>query len=276
MGKLLMSANDEEGNIVTAKMKDRSLMRLDARSRTETWAYWTGVYDTAIMTKLASLFEDDYVVFDVGANVGFYSIALGRKLRSKQGKLYAFEPVPNNYKRILESVELNKLQKVVHAYNIALGEEEGTIEMSMEGTNNASSGNAVINRGEDAGAESQSVSAKITTLDSFAQEHNLTACHLIKIDIEGAEVMFLKGGVNFIAAHRPIIYGEFNRYWIKQFGHSFEDVVEIMKPLDYRFFKQINPRQFVEVTNPKAGTEDVILAPKETPDSTLKKLGVIL
>ena len=87
--------------------------------------------------------------------------------------------------------------------------------------------------------------------------------------------MFLKGGINFISQHRPIIYGEFNSYWIKHFGHSFTDVVDLMKPLDYRFFKQESQGQFAEVLHPEDGIQDVILAPREIADSKLKRLEIV-
>ena len=88
--------------------------------------------------------------------------------------------------------------------------------------------------------------------------------------------MFLRGGINFIGEHRPIIYGEFNSYWIKQFGHSFSDVVELISPLDYRFFKQDSRGQFIEFLHTEDGTQDVILAPRETSDNKLKQLGIVL
>ncbi len=276
IGRRLTNVNDDQSSIVTVKMKDGSIMRLDVRSRTEIWAYWTGRYDNDIISKLATCLEKESVVFDVGANVGFYSIALAKRLQPLGGSLYAFEPVSSNFSRIVESTKLNGLEQVIQSFNLALGDEEGSIEMYMEDTNQATSGNAILRKGKTADEGRHNVTARITKLDTIAEEKNIKACHLIKIDVEGAEVMFLRGGINFISEHRPIIYGEFNSYWIKQFGHSFTDVVDLMKPLDYRFFKQENKGQFVEVLNPEEGIQDMILAPRETSDSTLKKLGVSL
>ena len=87
--------------------------------------------------------------------------------------------------------------------------------------------------------------------------------------------MFLRGATRFLATHRPIIYGEFNSYWIKRFGGSFLDVVGIVKPLDYRFFKETNHGQFVETSRPAEGDENVLLAPSDTDDATLRRLGVV-
>ena len=54
-------------------------MRIDVRSRTETWAYWTRRYDSDVIAKLGGCLEKEFVVFDVGANVGFYSIDARQK-----------------------------------------------------------------------------------------------------------------------------------------------------------------------------------------------------
>ncbi len=253
-------------------------MRIDVRSKTEQWAYWTGEYDTDVISRLATCLQEHCTVFDVGANIGFYSIALGKNLAGLNGKLHAFEPVPNNYARLQECINLNQLGNTITAHNIALGSEEGMIELYMVTDNNASTGNAVVLK-EKVITEDKlkgNATARITQLDSYVQEQGIEACHLIKIDVEGAEVMFLRGGESFLSKTRPIIYGEFNPHWLKQFGHSFLDVVNIVKPWDYRIFKQQKGVRFTEVMQPEVGLADILLCPAETPNSVLSELGIVL
>jgi FkbM family methyltransferase len=275
IGRFLTDIEDDEDCIVTIRMRDGSLMRVDVRSRTEEWAYWTGDYDGEIISRLRTCLAPGCVVLDVGANVGFYSIALGKTVKALNGTLYAFEPVASNLKRIEQAVVLNGLERAVRPFNIALGDRDGVIKMFMEQDNRASTGNAIIITDNVADQLSQNVTARITKLDTFAEEQNIQACHLVKIDVEGAEVMFLRGAMEFLARHRPIIYGEFNAYWLKKFGGSFMEVVEILRPLDYRFFKQTERTEFVELSRPAEGDEDVLLAPMETSTSVLRALGVV-
>lgn len=272
----LMPAGANEDCITIVPMRDGSLMELDVRSRTERWAYWTGEYDSKIMSKIQSCLQEGWTVFDVGANVGFYSVALGRKLKPLNGVLHAFEPVKSNYDRMIRCIALNNLEPVVKAHNVALGDEEGTIALYMDGDNNASTGDAVMIKGS-VGVEDGlkgNAEARITRLDSFVEEQQIAACHFIKIDVEGAEVMFLQGGAAFLSKHRPLIYGEFNYYWLKQFGQSFLDVKQTVDPWDYRYFKQVATACFVEFTQPEANIQDVLLCPSETSDAVLQKLGV--
>lgn len=282
IGHFLTNVSDDQGNVVTAKMKDGSLMRIDVRSRTEAWPYWTGVYDSDVISRIYSLLERDCVVLDIGANVGFYSVPIARRIQHLGGILYAFEPVCNNFNRLEESVKLNKLEHVIRVFNVALGDEEGVVEMFMEDDNKATSGNAIIHKGKIVDKFTHNATARITRLDAFAEEQGINACDFIKVDIEGSEFMFLRGGINFIKSYRPIIYGEFSRYWMKQFGHSFIDVANLIEPIGYRFFEQkyhnedASEFKFEEVLQPKSGIQNVILAPRETPDSKLRRLGVAL
>lgn len=278
VGKRLTDFSDTNDCITTVKMRDGSLMRIDVRSKTEQWAYWTGEYDADVISRLATCLQEHCTVFDVGANVGFYSIALGKNLAGLNGKLHAFEPVPSNYARLQECINLNQLESTITAHNIALGSEEGIIELYMATDNNASTGNAVVVKEKVITQDKLkgNATARITQLDSYVQEQGIESCHLIKIDIEGAEVMFLRGGGNFLGKTRPIIYGEFNPYWLKQFGHSFLDVVSIVKPWDYRLFKQQKGVRFTEVMQPEVGLADILLCPAETPNSVLSELGIVL
>jgi len=278
VGRLMTNYQEAEDCVVTIKMQDGTLMRVDVRSKTEQWAYWTGDYDQAVISRLASCLQKHSVVFDVGANVGFYSIALGNRLRALHGRLHAFEPVQSNFDRLSESIRLNNLESIITAHNVALGNEEGTIEMFMDNRNNASTGNAVLLRDKilEEGKMKANSTARITPLDSLVQEQKIEACHLIKIDVEGAEVMFLRGGETFLSRTRPIIYGEFNPHWLQQFGHSFLDVAGIVKPWDYRLFKQEGRARFTEFKQPGVGIADVLLCPSETPNAVLSGLGVVL
>lgn len=276
LGHILTNFNSDRECLSNVRMQNETWMQLDVRSRTEQWSYWTGYYDDDIINKLSNCLKEKCVVFDIGANIGFYSVALGYKLQTLNGQLYAFEPVKSNFDRLTTNISLNNLEKTILPHKIALGDDESTIEMSMENVNNSMTGNAVMVRGKIPsnyfGINSQ---ARLTRLDTFVQEQNIKNCHLIKIDVEGAEVMFLRGGVSFLSQTRPIIYGEFNNYFLPKFGSSFLDVVNIVSPWDYRFFKQNKFGQFIEIEEPQPRLEHVLLTPSETSNSILNQLGVI-
>jgi hypothetical protein len=85
--------------------------------------------------------------------------------------------------------------------------------------------------------------APIARLDRLAEELGIRSCRLIKIDIEG-EISALRGGLKFIGLHRPLIYGEFNPFWMGHMGHTFDDAMSVLGPLGYRPFLEERPGRF--------------------------------
>lgn len=276
LSHILTDFDSDRECISKVKIRDETLMQLDVRSRTEQWPYWTGNYDNDIISKLSNCLSENCVVFDVGAHIGFYSVPLGRQLQKLNGQLYAFEPVKSNFERLTTNLSLNNLEDTVLAHNVALGDDESIILMSMESNNNSNTGNVVMVKGEiPTNYFSINSKARLTRLDTFVKEQNIKSCHLIKIDVEGAEVMFLRGGASFLSQTRPIIYGEFNNYFLPKFGNSFLDVIDIVSPWNYRFFQKQKNDSFVEIKQLKPNLEHILLIPSETPDSILNQLGVI-
>ncbi|MBD1858320.1 MULTISPECIES: FkbM family methyltransferase [Leptolyngbya] len=112
-------------------------------------------------------------------------------------------------------------------------------------------------------------SALIPLLTDYQNEQDC-----LVVDIEGAELEFLRGGQKFLATHRPIIYGEFNPDWCQQFGYSFLDVAEFFSSWNYHFYQQIGRDCFIPVQTITPTLQDVLLIPAETSVETLAKLGV--
>lgn len=275
LGHMLTSRDDAEGSGLTIRMKDGSLFRVDARNCVEQWAIWTGEYDTRVIRRLCSCLRPHSVVLDIGANIGFYSVPLARRLKNLGGRLYAFEPVAGNYRWLCEAVRLNHLEDVVVPIRSALGETDGIITLELLEAANAapSTGNAIMLT-ESADRPGR-CTAPLAPLDHLAREWGITSCRLIKIDVEGAELQVFRGARQFISEHRPIIYGEFWPSFMATFGHSFLDVAEFMTPLGYRMYRQQGRDQFVKVTRPAAGIQDVLLAPEEISEADLRSLGVM-
>lgn len=278
LSSILGDLNRDEECVEIVEMKNGSAMQLDVRSKAEQWSYWTGYYDDKIIQKLSNCLSEECIVLDIGANIGFYSIALGRKVKKLDGKVYAFEPIKSNYDRLIKNIELNNLASNVLAQNIALGDVQASVKMSMNNKGNSLTGNAVVVRGgvpeKFFGTDSES-KVQMVPLDAFISEHSIDKCDLIKIDIEGAECMFLRGAKSFLNETRPVIWGEFNHYFMSRYGDSFVDVVNLLS--NYRFFQQIKHGggNFVEIKDPQPNSENVLLVPSETPKYIIDRLCVI-
>jgi FkbM family methyltransferase len=254
------------------KMRDGSILRLDTRNSAEKWAYWTGQYDTEIRDRLLSVCPPGANVLDIGANVGLWSVPIGMSLRKSGGCVWAFEPVPNNFEILNEQIRNNNLGKIVQPVRIALGETSGVARLAIvESDAETLSGNAKIVAPTHGG---RTFDAPMMPLDTWADQNGVNACHMLKIDVEGAELGVLRGGMSFIRKHRPVIFGEFNAYWMMEAGQSFCDVAELILPLEYRAYQRAGAASFTPMREPIPGAEDVLLLPAEAAPQTLERLGV--
>ena len=118
--RMIISAGADP--VVTANMRDGSRIVVDLRTNTDVHAYYRGEYDPTLLGAVRHLIDPSACLIDVGANIGFYSVAIGLHLRTMNagGKVAAFEPLGTNYQRLLENLKLNDLTGHCVAYNLGL------------------------------------------------------------------------------------------------------------------------------------------------------------
>ena len=127
------------------------------------------------------------VCFDVGANVGFYTLLFAR-----YGSLvYAFEPVPRNLAYLSRTLECNKLKNVV-VVPWALSDTFGARSFELHD-------NCALGRLGPGGQPAVTIS-----LDEFCETYHAEP-DLIKIDVEGAEEAVLRGGRRMLERKRPAL-----------------------------------------------------------------------
>lgn len=158
-------------------------MQVDPRDPIGRAIYVYGCYDYPLTRLIRTLIMPGMIFFDVGANTGFVSLVAASGCEA----VFAFEPLPSNLKRIRRNLEINHLQNVT-VVDGAVGNREGTATLYIPESQNT--GLASLN--EMAGARTLKIPT--ITLDGFIRKQQLSRVDLIKIDIEGAEVMAFEGG----------------------------------------------------------------------------------
>ncbi|MFK7924364.1 MAG: FkbM family methyltransferase, partial [Bacteroidia bacterium] len=200
--KTLMGQSEYQQPEVMVKMKKDFELLVDIRSQSHLGAFWCGEYDSSLIQKFCDLFQEDWVVLDIGANVGYYTIPMAQRLKELNGELYAFEPLTENYNALVRSAKQNSLSNAT-IEKIGLGEKHEKLGITL--TEAGETGNAVITNDAlmaERGWEAQEY-IQIERLDDFAETHQVDRCDFIKVDIEGAEVLFLRGAKEIITKHRP-------------------------------------------------------------------------
>ena len=167
---------------VTCSILGGLRMQVDPRDPIGRAIYLYGCYDYPLTRLIQTLINPGMVFFDVGANTGFVSLLAA----SKCEHVFAFEPLPSNLERIRRNLEINQLQSVT-VVDRAVGDREGTATLYVPESQNT--GLASLN--QMAGA--RPIEVPVITLDGFMREQGMTRVDLIKIDIEGAEVMAFEG-----------------------------------------------------------------------------------
>lgn len=168
------------------------------------------------------------VMFDIGANTGSFSLLA---LFHKSMKVYAFEPQPFIYEILNENIRLNKLEKEVIPFTLALLDKNGIDSLHTPKEKNAS-GLATLGIPKRF-SDSDTVEINIAKLDDFARQNNIRNVMFIKIDTEGAELLVLKGGEKFIREHMPTMLIEYNKCNTMQFGYDQKEILHLLLSWGY-------------------------------------------
>ena len=139
-----------------------------------------GLYDYNNMQFLRWLLKDGGAFFDIGANIGSYTLVASEQ---EKARVYSFEPHPETFRLLAANLTLNRRENV-RAMDIALGSSEGTIQL----TDNPGS---PINHRVD-GLSVKSIPVPCSRLDRYCREWGVVP-QFVKLDVEGYEYDVLQG-----------------------------------------------------------------------------------
>ena len=150
-----------------------------------------GRYEPATTLLFQETLQSGMVVIDIGAHVGYYTL-LAAKLVGPTGKVYAFEPAPENYATLLKNIKLNNYGNIAAA-RMALSDRRGDSVIYLSGLDTGR--HSLYQHGL---PEQGNTLVETTTLDHFMESQDWPQIDLIKIDVEGAEVAVLDGMCQFL------------------------------------------------------------------------------
>jgi FkbM family methyltransferase len=211
-----------------------------------------GSYEKQDGTLLLSLVEDGMTFVDVGANIGWYSIHVGKMF--PRSKVIAFEPVSKSYAYLKRNIHLNSLSNI-QAHQVGLYNEVGERTFYVDPDHGGAASSSALTA-----AKGVPQLCKMNTLDSVVTCFNLSV-DFIKIDVEGAELFVFEGGLSSIAAMRPIIFSELLRKHAATFGYHPNRVIGLLGGLGYRCFTSRGGRvvEFFEMDEQTVETNFIFL-----------------
>lgn len=153
---------------------------------------WLGVYEYEKQREFIRTVRPADVVYDVGANVGFYTL-LASTLVGSEGRVYSFEPLPRNLALLKRHVQLNQL-KNVEIFDGAVSDKTGTAQFSTgeipEMTHLSPTGD---------------IQVRTYQLDDLVSTGRLPPPRVMKVDVEGAEADVLSGARDLLQRHKPVV-----------------------------------------------------------------------
>jgi FkbM family methyltransferase len=141
--------------------------------------------------------KEGMVVADIGANVGYFSKFLGRKV-GETGSVHAFEPIPGTFNMLKDTIAINKIRNVT-LVNKAVSSSNGVVTMYLSNTHYMAS--LDVNW---ATTEGGATEVPTITLDSYFEALGKYP-DFIKMDIEGGGTFALKGMQNCIRNNEPVL-----------------------------------------------------------------------
>jgi FkbM family methyltransferase len=262
VGPLLLAGGADP--IVYCKMAAGHRLRLDCRVQSHCRAYFSGNYDDIKISSLLSFLRPGGVAFDIGANIGFYTVPMARFAKERASKVIAVEPVKMNCDWLNANLTLNHCKEVVDvwAYGLSDMEAETEIVLAEDFVAGGSVGNAVIADMKAYGSEFKRATIRLRRLDDIWPKIG-ERIDIIKLDIEGHEGKFLAGGRDTISLSRPVILMEVNREHYRRQTLDFDTLIPNLLPMKYEY-AEATPgglRKFKRLSDCPDG--DVLLIPSE-------------
>jgi len=191
-------------------------MELDGRDMVTQTILMAGIWEPKVTKWVNSSLKPGDVFVDVGAHVGYYTL-LAAKLVGESGKVVAVEPNPPTIVRLEKDIALNPFKNII-VQKVACTDKETTLKFYQAPLENT--GESSMNKGN--AHQGSEISVPGVPLDKIVQDLGIKRVDMVKIDVEGAEMMVLGGMTNIISTYHPKFDIELKDDLLKNMGSSLE------------------------------------------------------
>lgn len=198
--------------------------------------YWANLkFKQAELEFLLDQIYPRMVLFDIGAGAGFSTIAMASKFKNL--KIYAFEPYLDNFQILKKNIKINRLNNIIpycSAVSCCTGKAILQISSNWENKLNTIGqlpyclGYKIITKKR----------VPVVTLDNFIENNNIHRVDLIKIDVEGAELLAFQGAKKLLEkSNAPIIFYKSRTLNTQAFNYHPVEVMWFLEKMGYYLFE---------------------------------------
>jgi FkbM family methyltransferase len=163
---------------------------------------WLGTYEPELAEAVREFIKPGMIVYDVGANIGYVSMLLAHAARPS-GQVFAFEALPANIERIRANIGLNGLEERIHLIPQAVADQSG--ELTFYVHESVGMGKVAGSAGRPDQQYQAEIRVSSISLDEYVYQHGHPAPDVVKMDIEGGEVLALPGMKRILREHHPLL-----------------------------------------------------------------------
>ena len=168
---------------------------------------------------------------DIGAHIGYYSLKAAAAV-GPGGKVIAIEPNPATLVTLHENAQASAARQVA-IEPVACADTEATLQLfAAPRSNTGESSLSKANAGREGAVSSYTVRAR--PLDDIVREHGLTRVDYAKIDVEGAEMIVLKGAIETLTKFHPYLLIEVVDSQLRSMGASAVELTTFLEAHGYK------------------------------------------
>jgi len=200
------------------------------------YIYVDGIFETLEWEFVSSFLQSGMTVFDLGANIGQYTL-LAAKSVGPTGRVHSFEPSHRMFDELCFNVDLNGMSQICVLNNVAISDRRGNAMLSKHAPGEEVFGSLAPQHRFVGRSVVGYEEVEITTLDEYVRENGISHVDFIKIDIEGAELLALRGAKQLLSGHDgPTILVELADVTTQGFGYRAFDIWDFLSDFGYRMY----------------------------------------
>lgn len=171
------------------------------------WIRHPLTHERIMFAGLARLITHGCTAHDVGGNIGLYARFMTQAFGA--AKVITFEPMSANKALLAENIRVGKCEDRITLVPVALSDHAGEALLQIDVVQSGSAALDEVTHGkpseghEHYGLPAQTETVPVRRLDDLVASGEVPPPNFIKVDIEGAEAMYLRGAAETIRAHRP-------------------------------------------------------------------------
>ena len=211
-------------------------LRLDPEDLVSYMILSSGKYENPSFSMLREHLSPGATFVDVGADFGIYSLRAG-PIVGRAGHVIAVEPNPESIRLLETNIAANHARMIAVA-PVACSDTETTLDLYVSPHRNSGETSLSKTNASQEGAVSRSYKVRARPLDDIIRESGVTRVDAIKIDVEGAEYLVLRGARQTLNRFHPMLLVEIVEHQLRAMNTSSTELRDFLQANGYREGRQ--------------------------------------